>query len=279
MADYSNSRNARGSNSPENAIDGQSWSRNEPLITPSQLRLRFLWGIPLVSNVIDPFTQMPAVLTDTDLKDIIVRAVAQVEMDSKIDVFAVKRLEKKPFDANEMREFGYMRAQHRPILSVDSLTISPGEGPALLTVQKDWIDSGGFTRGEIRIVPTLGGLSAGYVPNASGTGSHFMAIMGGMAYSPSFWKLEYTTGFSDGRVPVSLNELIGCYAAIDVLSLIGTTNKAQSASLGMDGMSQSQSTGGTSVYDPRIKLLDEKRQGLLKKFRALYGNKFSIGTV
>jgi hypothetical protein len=282
MADYSKSSKDTRSTFPENAVDAQEWSRVEPLLTPEQLTRRFLWGVPLLSATMNPITRKYDQLEAEDLQDMIQRAVAQIEMDSKIDIFPVQRLEKKPFDRNEVQDGGYMRANYRPILSVDSLTIAPGNSPDILTIPPEWIAKDGFARGEIRIVPTLNSVVAGgYIPadGSVGQGSTFIAIMGAKAWLPSFWNLTYTTGFADGRLPKVLNELIGCYAAIDALSLLATTNRNNSQSIGMDGGSQSVSNGGPQIYDGRIKVLEDKRIKLLNKFRAMFGNKFAIGNI
>lgn len=282
MADYTNSSKDSRSVYPENAVDAAEWTRLEPLLKPEQLVRRFLWGVPLQSSVKNPITNKFDRLETEDLKDMIMRGVAELEMDSKIDIFPVKRSEKKPFDRNEMLDGGYMRSNYRPILSIDKLSIAPGNSPDILTISKEWLSPDGWTRGEIRIVPTIGTMaSGGYIPapGGAGQGSAFVAIMGGMHWVPSFWTLEYTTGFGDGMVPRALNELIGCYAAIEALSLIATTNKNNSQSVGMDGGSQSISNGGPSVYDPRIKLLTEKRDKLLKKFKNQFGAGFVMSNI
>jgi hypothetical protein len=280
MADYTNSKFARGSVLPEDGIDAQEWSRVEPLLTPEQLRRRFLFGVPLVSATVDPITGVPDRLSDEDLKDIILRAVADVEFEGKFDIFPVKRSEKKPFDRNEVADLGYLRTNYRPILSVDKISVAPGNAPDIVTISPDWIDNGGFVRGEIHIIPTVGLLNSGYVPNATGEGGLFLAILGGRAWQPSFWKIEYTTGLStDGRLPRVVNEIIGCVAGIEALSQLATTNRSNSHSLGMDGMSQSVNTGGPDVYKPRIDKLEERKEKLLKKARAMFGGRFALGNV
>jgi hypothetical protein len=103
--------------------------------------------------------------------------------------------------------------------------------------------------------------------------------MGGRAWVPSFWTLEYTTGFADGALPKPINELIGCFAAIDALSLLATTNRNNSVSSGMDGFSQSQGSAGPAVFDTRIKLLEDKKQRLLKMVRGQFGSRWAMSNV
>lgn len=282
MADYSKSQIDQRSSYPENAVDAKEWSRLEPLLTPEQLVRRFMWGIPLQSAQMNPLTGQYDRLEKEDLKDMILRSVGQVELDSKVDIFPVKRSEKKPFDRNEMTDLGYMRANYRPILSIDKLSVAPGNSPDILTIAPEWLAKDGWVRGEVRIVPTLNTvISGGYIPadGSVGQGSAFVALMGTKAWLPSFWTMEYTTGFSDGMVPRPLNELIGCYAAIEALSLLATTNKTNSQSIGMDGMSQSISHAGPQVYDSRIRLLEERKQKLLAKMRVMFGNRFTMSNI
>lgn len=282
MADYTRSKKDPRSVYPENATDAHEWTLYEPLMTPQQLRDRFLWGIPLFSYTPDPITRMPAKMTDEQLKDMILRAVAMVQLETGIDVFAVQREEKVPFDRQEMLDLGYMRTKYRPIRSVERLSVAPGDQPDLLVISPEWISKEGFVRGEVRIVPTVGSLaSTGALigTDSAGFNPMFASVLNQSRWVASFWNIKYTTGFDDGAIPRPMNELIGCTAAIDALSLLATTNRSSSYSLGMDGQSQSVSTPGPQVYDGRIKVLEERRQLLSKKFRAKMGQKFAIGSI
>lgn len=282
MSDYTKSKVDNRSAYPENAIDAHEWQLYEHVLTPAQLKSRFLWGIPLVSNIVDPITRMPERMTDEFLQDQILRAVGLVQLETGIDIFPVKRSEKKPFDRQEMIDLGYIRTHYRPIRSVDKLTIAPGDSPDILTISPDWISKEGFVKGEVRIIPTIGTLTSGYIPSSSGVGqgSAFVAIMGGgREWVASFWTIEYTTGFDSGLVPKPLNELIGCTAAIEILSLLATTNRSNSRSLGIDGMSQSVSDAGPQIYQSRIEMLTNKKDFLSKRFRAKFGQKWTIGNI
>lgn len=281
MADYTNSQIDTRGQYPENAIDAKEWSAFEPLLTVQQLKDRFLKGVPLVSFLINPLTGKPDKITDEDLKDYIIGAVADIQMETKVDIFPVKRSEKKPFDRQAMIDLGYMRSNYRPILSIDKLSVAPGNTADILTITPEWLAKDGWVRGEIRIIPTVGSLSSGYIPASDGigNGSAFVAIMGGRAWVPSFWTLEYTTGFDQGNLPRTLNKLIGCYAAINTLSMLQNTNRSNSHSLGMDGQSQSSSSAGPEIYAPRIKQLEAEKAKMLKLYRAMFGNRFSIGEI
>lgn len=284
MSDYSDSKfNVNRSTAPENAIDAQEWNRVEPLITPTQLRSRFLKGLPLMSSLINPVTKKADVWTDDDLKDHITRAVTDLEADTnnQIDVFPVKRSERHQFDRALLNSWGHFKLEHAPITSVSKLSIASGQDVDIYTLPNNWIDNAYFNKGLIYFTPLLPASTIALgntVANTAGAAAFLQYIMQ-MGWSPAMWKVEYTTGFTDGVLPRIINELIGCYAAMEVLSLLAATNRSNTHSLGMDGMSQSISTPGPEVYNVRISYLDEKRKKMLGKLKAMYGRKFVMSNI
>ena len=72
-------------------------------------------------------------------------------------------------------------------------------------------------------------------------------------------------------MPRVINEIIGINAALEILSLLQATNKSQSYSLSVDGLSQSSTTPGPQVYQARIDFLLKKKDGLVKKIKNTYG--------
>jgi hypothetical protein len=280
MADYTDSALLDQSLYPENAIDAQEWSRVEPLLTAEQLKRRFLWGIPLVSPIRDPITGKADTMTSEDLKEFVLRAVAQVELDTGIDVFPVQRSEGQDFDRNLLVQYGHLRLDHRPIVSIDKLSIKPASGDDIYIVPPEWIDHKYFTKGLLHIIPLMPAINSGVIPTGRSGGTMFLHIIaGGRQWVPSYWNIEYTTGFKDGILPKVLNELIGCYAAVDILTVLQSTYRSTSYSLGVDGISQSGSTPGPNMFDPRIKQLELKKKQLLGKFKALFQNKFIVSNI
>lgn len=283
MSDFSNDKFNTRSTFPENAIDAQGWSRVEPLLTPQQLRSRLLKGIPLMSALVNPITKKADVWGDEDLKDHINRAVADLESDTnnQIDIFPVKRSERHQFDRNLLNAWGHFKLEHVPITSVSKLSIASGQDIDIYTLPNAWIDNAFFNKGLIYFTPLLPSSTVALnnsVANTAGAAAFLQYIMQ-MGWSPAMWKIEYTTGFTDGMLPRIVNELIGCYAAIEVLSLLAATNRSNTHSLGMDGMSQSVSTPGPQVYDVRIGYLDDRRKKMLGKLKALYGRKFVMSNI
>jgi hypothetical protein len=281
MADYSNSHRGNRAVYPDRAVDAQGYTRLEPLLTPTDLRNRVLFGIPLVSDIADPVSKKRQVMSDDLLRDIIVGAVNQLEADTGINLLPVQRIEPQPFDRNTFQQWGYIKTLHTPVLSVDQIQVKPNDGLGLYTVPLDWLSSANYITGQINIIPIMPVSSNNFslTPAGQGAGAAFLALLNQMPWIPVFWEITYTTGFPDGAVPRIVNELVGCYAGKEILAMLAATSTASSRSLGMDGLSQSVSTPGPQRFDTRLQTLEEKRLRLLGKLRALYGKKFVMGTI
>lgn len=286
-SDYTLSKGLPGSNAgqtaqtyPVNSVD-TSWGRLEPLITPDQLLSQFLFGIPLVSRMKDPRTNKPMVITDDMLKDYINVTVSTAEAELGIDIMPVKYSTKQPFDKAEYDNFGYFRLENKPVYSLDLLTVRPSNNEDVFVVPSDWIETSYMAWGQINIIPlTLAITQNGITNTQTGGGSVFLNILGQKPWVPAFWGVEYTTGFKDGLVPVIINQFIGTLVALRVLSMLATTYaRANSTSLGIDGMSQSVSTPGPQVFKVRIEELENDRKLLGKKIKKFFGTSFNVGNI
>lgn len=282
MADYTNSRTPLGDVYPENALESV-WERLGALLTPEELVARFLFGIPLVSNMKDPVTGKTAVMTPDLLKVYIEDAVAIAETESGLDIFPVRRKERHAFDRHEFHSFGYFKLKHRPVSSTDSLEIKSADDLNIFTIPPQWIEPGHMIQGQINILP-LSPANASFSYAALGQGGpagfSFMSTLARLGWIPAYWTIEYTSGFPDGKIPRIVNELIGCCAALKVLSMLAATYaKSSSHSLGIDGMSQSISTPGPQLFATRIQELEEQKKRIIGKLKAMMGLKLFSGNV
>lgn len=280
MADYTDSKGSLGAVYPENAIDSE-YQRLEPLITPDQLRTRHVFGVPLISQMRDPITNKAMVMTNDMIKDYIDGAIQQAETELNIDIFPVQRDERYPFDRNLYEQFGYLQLRHRPVSSIEKLSVTPSNGIDVYEVPKDWINTGYLIRGQINIVPlTIAFPNGGFIPSQSTGGALFLSIMGYRSWLPSFWQARYTTGFPNGLVPRIVNELVGTIAALEILSQLALTYaRTNSHSLGIDGISQSVSTPGPQIFAVRIQELEAKKATIIKKVKSLFNRKIIVGTI
>lgn len=260
-----------------------SWQRLEPILSPAQLRAFHLFGIPLVSVLRDPFTGARAVITDDLLKQYIDRSVALAELETGLIITPTKFIERHPFDKAEYEALGYFRTRQRPVTSVEGIRVTPANDIDVYMVPTEWIEGGYLQYGQINIIPLTLALSSGgtvvSTQSAAG-GALFLAIFGYMHWIPAFWKIEYTAGFKDGKVPTILNELIGTIAAMEVLSMLAATfAQNQGASLSLDGVSQSISGPGPNIFAVRLGELGDKRKRIVTKLKALYGAGIIVGNL
>lgn len=264
-----------------------SWGILEPLLDPSLLKMRHLFGIPLVSFAVDPMTGKRQVFTDAIIEDAIKRAVAVVETETHLNLMPKTFRKKFPFDRQAYASLGYLMLPDRPVISLLKFAVTASNGSDLYVVPPDWIETSYIATGQINIVPmTIAFMTSGFMAptNSSGGGnaggSAFLSILGQNPWIPAYWQCDYMCGFPDGKLPVIINELVGITAAIDVLGLLATTNARNSShSVGMDGISQSISTPGPQLYDTRITMLQEQKAMLVGKVRSMYGTRLFTGVM
>jgi len=280
VADYTNTKPGIGDQFPQGGKE-TTWQRTEPLISPEKLKNRHLWGLSLVSGVKDPVTQKAAVMMPDMIADYIDQAVSTVEIETGLMLFSTEVEVKLPFDRQEYQSWGYLRLPHRPVASVEKITISPSSNFDVFNVPLDWVETGQLHHGQLNLAPltiALTGNQSGVITTAGGPA--LIAILNNQQWVSSYWKLNYTVGFKDAMLPKPINDLIGITAAIDILSMLAATNsKSSSGSLSIDGMSQSQSNPGPDIYKPRLEDLEKKKDVLIRKLRALYGTRFFSGNV
>lgn len=280
MPDYENSRSALGAVWPQAAI-ASVWDRLEPLISPQQVRDRFLFGIPLVSALPDPITRTVQRVTDELIADRIVSALAEVEASAKITIMPTQFDERHDFDKVEFEHFGHFKTQQRPVASVEALSIQAPDGTSFFTVPKAWVEGGHLHKGQINILPlspaaatfSLGGIAGG--PAAL----IFLTHLARVGSIPAYWTVRYTAGFPNGLLPRLVNDAIGAQTAISLLSQLSATFTKNSQSLGIDGLSQSTSGPGPQQYVQLIKDLQDKLDKIVGTIRAKTGTKLFVGTV
>jgi hypothetical protein len=93
--------------------------------------------------------------------------------------------------------------------------------------------------GQIQLVPTQGTLSQVILGRG---GSYLPLMFAGMGYLPQLFRISYTAGFEDGKIPMDLVDAVSKLAAVNVLSQLGQTifpPGVTSVSSSIDGLSQS----------------------------------------
>lgn len=249
--------------------------RCEPVLTPEQLKRRFLKGIPLKFRNGDEFT-------DEDLKDRIYLAQNEAELLLHTSITREARQDKLAYDRSLYEAYIHLKAEAGPIISIERLAIVSANGENIFEIPPAWIETSNFAKGQINVIPLLAAYGVNQVEGAVGNGGiAFLTVLGGMQWVPAYWQINYTYGVSnrEGQIPTPVNELIGCIAAIEVLSEIAPSNIFNSQSQSQDGISQSSSGPGPMLYKTRIEELTIKQETITKKLKALFFNKFFINNI
>ena len=279
MADYTNSKAA-----PKpypSGLNDTSRQQLEPLITPDQLKARFLFGIPLYSAAKDPMTGKVHALTDDLIQDILEGAVSTAEQELKITIFPTQYSEKYPFDVALYNSYGHLQLNNKPVISVETVSVRPSNEVDIVVLSNQWIEVAQANLGQISIIPlTVAFLQNGAAPQtSSGGGAFWLQLMGGRSWIPSWWNIIYSCGFLDG-FPRIINDYIGTLAAIEILGMLAATYaRTSSHSLGIDALSQSASGPGAQIYNTRIEQLEGKKKVIQGKIKGLYFSKIFCGTL
>lgn len=280
--DYADSKSGLGAVAIHDSAIDVAWDDIEPLVTPQDLRILHLFGIPLISAIRNPLIGKPDVIDDDQLKKYIIQSVSLAEMEGGFDIFPRQYVEKHAFDKAAYDSFSYMMMRHRPVSSIEALTVTPSNEQNIFQVPNEWIDIGYLHQGQINLIPLTIALKSGtLVPLSTAPGgATFLSIFGHRPWIPSFWEVRYTAGFKDQKIPRIVNQLIGVIAAMEVLSMLATTYaRATSTSLGIDGLSQSISTPGPEIFSVRLGILGDKRKWLIKKIQRSMNLGFIVDNV
>lgn len=250
-------------------------SRAEPLLAPDKFKSQFLKGIPLIMPNGDRYT-------NEDLNEKLKWAMNEVELLIACTLTREACMHKVPFDYPLYKAYIHVMAEKGPIISLEQLAIVSADNNNIFTIPPTWVETTNFTKRLINVIPLLAAYGVNQVSGAVGNaGIAFLTVMDGLNWVPAYWQINYTAGLSntEGLVPSSVNELIGCVAAISVLSEIAPTNRFNSQSQSQDGISQSSSGPGPNIYNKRIEDLELKRDRLVSKLKAIFSTRYFVGTI
>jgi hypothetical protein len=275
MTDYTESKGYKNKGVyPVEVFDtSELFRRTEPLITPELLVSRYLKGIPKLDFSPDEY------------KDFINRAANSFEIESGLTIERVQYIERLPFDRALYASYVYVKTNHKPITSVESFHVTSTNGENIFKMPPEWTETGFAHRGQINILPILtvfGTSGVDLATNTTNAGLVFLRAIANYVWLPAFWELIYTSGLSktDGTIPISVNEIIGSIAAIDILSGMQARILDGSSSIGQDGISQSLSKKNNgNVYQQRILELTEKKDKIMGKTMAIFSSHIFMSNI
>ena len=272
MADYTESKKFGTKIYPvETNVASDLLRRIEPILTPENLKSRYLKGIDLENY------------SEGELKQEIELSINEFEEMTNLSVFKVQHRERIPFDRQAYKAFVYFKLNNGPILSIEKVLIESSNGESIYELPPTWIEVGFAHKRQINLIPILSifgaaGLKDGQASNA---GLIFLQAVNNFRWLPAFFTVTYTAGIchEEGRVPIIANDIIGMQAAINILSQKQTEFRHTSTSVGQDGVSQSASGPGPRTYDKRIEDLQERRDRMLKKLKSKFHQKYFLSNI
>lgn len=235
----------------------------------------FLKGIPLRFRNGDQ-------ITNEDIKERLNWAFNEAELILQVPIVRTPFQHKVPFDYSLYKSYIHIMAEKGPMISLEHLAIVSADNNNIFEIPPTWIESTNFSKRLINVIPLLAAYGVNQVQGAVGNaGIAFLTVMDGLAWVPAYWQINYTAGLSntEGQVPASLNELVGCIAAIAILSEIAATNIFNSQSQTQDGISQSSSGPGPNIYNRRIEDLEKKQTSITKQFKGIFSTKFYVSNI
>lgn len=274
---YNSSKTTKGSVYPLFCTDtADNFDRIEELVTPDILRADWLFSVPLYDKV----NKRP--ITDIDLKRVINRAISQLELDLKINIFPAQRDIKIPFDSSLFRSFGATEIPYKPVNTLLNMYIEDADNNNTFTFPSQIIDCSNLAVGFLSFGPVTIATPNGAVLNSAASGSGGTLVLTqfiNLSWIPQFFVLQVITGFPENKVPTVINELIGITSALEIFSRVAPLFKVNSQSLGHDSLSQSVSGPGTNVFARRIEELQAKRKQMLDQVKHHFYSSIIVSNV
>ncbi len=231
---------------PPNSTSNPGFLRYETLLTVDELKRRYLYGVSFIDrsgNEIDPVV----------FEDSITEAISEIEHELNLTITPTKYTEYKDYDINDYRNFSFLQLDHRPTISVDTVSLQLIKGENLVSFPPEWIRL--YNAGsQVQITPTSGSVS-GFIIGNSG---YLPVIYGVTRNFPQMIEVVYNAGFEQDKIPKIINTLIGLYASIPLLIMAGDLVLGAgiaSETISLDGLSQSVSgtnNGKYNAYGARI---------------------------
>lgn len=223
-----------------------------PLITVDELKANYLFGI-----VIDDDNGNE--LSDEAYQQYIDNAVSMLEHTLDIYITPEQVVEDKDYRINDYADWGYLYLNNFPVASIDKIEMvyfrdADGNPETLQEIPTNWMRLQNHD-GIVRLVP-----NARFPANLQidQSGNYFPEVLRAQMV-PHLWRITYTAGFEDGKIPDIVNHAIGLLAAVQALIVGGNLVLGAgiaSQSISLDGLSQSIQTTASaenSTYSATIK--------------------------
>lgn len=172
-------------------------------------------------------------------EDKIADAIAKLEDITNVDILQREiTSEKHDYFTTDYLNYAFMQLFRVPCQSVQMVRAVYPTGQTIQVFPQAWVRLT-VEHSQFHLVPTSGSLAQVLLGGGNG---YLPFIFAGLSYLPQLWEVDYVSGFATDAIPRDIVSAICKMASIEILTLmsdlVGPLGVA-SASLGIDGMSQS----------------------------------------
>ncbi|MGA6924295.1 MAG: hypothetical protein WBY88_01365 [Desulfosarcina sp.] len=236
------------------------------LPTARSITSDYLFGIPLVDEDGNEYPK-------SNIEDWIARSVGWLETQLQIKIKPTAiTAEHHDYHIDDYQQFCYIQLYQFPVVSVESL-VANYAGQDVMTFPADWIHIYPES-GQLQLIPTTGSLSQ--VLLGQGSGMLLPLITSRLSNMPHLFKVTYTAGFAENKIPSNIFDLISMKACMGILNIMGDILLGAgiaSQSVSIDGLSESITTtqsAENSAYSARIRQYEREIKAQLPELKAYY---------
>jgi hypothetical protein len=251
---------------PPNAIGSSGFTRGEPLITPEQLKTRYLFGIDLTDK-------NGNTLPDEVLQHQINSAISYVEHKLDIIIMPTEIVDRHDYRLTDYQNFNFIQLKKRPTMQIKFIKAKFPNNQELIDYPLDWVVLEKETS-QLQLAPVNGSFNGLILTNG---GYSMPLIFGTRDYWPHMFEITYIAGFCNDQVPIIINEMIGLQASISVFEILRDIvfGPVASESTSVDGASTNRSIVAQGPYGPKIESYTRRLQEYFKVAHKYY-NGFSF---
>lgn len=258
---------------PPNSVSGSSFTRTEALVTPEQIKSRYLFGIDLTD---DNGNELPA----ETIQHAIDTAVSFLEHKLDIIIYPTEFVEKYDFRQIDYTNFSFLQLKKRPLCDVSEWKARFPNNKDLVIYPKEWIVMEKESS-QVQLSPVEGTFSGLVVTHGGG---YAPLLFGTRDAWPHLFQITYTAGFDNDCIPAVINDMIGMQASIRLFEILGDIvigAGIANENVGLDGANVSKGTTASAMYhafSARVESYRKQMDDYTKTVRKYYnGFAFTVG--
>ena len=238
--------------------------QNSTIVTPTDLKSRFLYGINLTAANGDTMSN-DAIQFHLDA------ATSWLEQYLQIDIRPrYWPEERKDYQRGEYTNWAFFRLNHFPINQIYTVQVIYPDTGSVVNLPLQWVqtDMEGLT-GVVNLIPGVNSMSSFII----GYGNSILPLVFSTAdFLPNLFKFSYSSGFPANKVPEEIISVICKKAVIDILVQISNSflpTGAIEQQIGLDGTFERVTTI-PFIFEKQIELYRKQLQEEVSQLRSKF---------